>query len=230
MCVYKNLGCFSELLFIPENFFTTWRMVWQETIGAQYGQYSTYFPLKKLATKCFGVFFEALSHILPLFSVCFCNMTHGPLCIYWLLLYRSPTGTVSPSSKARGRGKGGETELLVENTSSGGKVVMKFCSFSMKTRKKMPLYIRIDIYIYKIHCIIYIHIQIHIHMIQCPAAPPPVCWTLRAENTFHFRERLALFEQKTDPVLGKSVTNLEELRHRLWGKWAGDFGKMSHRL
>ena len=225
-----NLGCFSDLLFIPDNFFTTWRMVWQETIGAQYGQYSTVriFHWKKLATKCFGVFFEVLSpHTSPFFCL-FLQHDTWPF-MYWLLLYRSRT--VSPSSKAWGRGKGGDTELLVENTSSGGKVAMKSCSFPMKTREKLPLHNTI----HKIHCVIYIHIQIHIHMIQCPAAPPPP-YVGHFEQKIHFilgkdwlcsSKKRIRFWGNPSPTLRNSVTDFGENQPATLGKWATDFGKKS---
>ena len=196
-------------------------------------QYGTYFPLKKLATKCFGVFFEVLSpHTSPLFCL-FLQHDTWPF-MYWLLLYRSPTGTVSPSSKARGRGKGGDTELLVENTSSGGKVAMKFCSFPMKTREKLPLHI-LYVYIYKIHCVIYIHIQIHIHMIQCPAAPPPP-YVGHFEQEIHFilgkdwlcsSKKRIRFWGNPSPTLRNSVTDFGENQPATLGKWATDFGKKS---
>ena len=64
------------------------------------------------------------------------------MALYWLAFNPSPTGTVD-EPQFPGMRKRCDTELLVENTSSGGKVAMKFCCFPMKTIERSCHYIYI---------------------------------------------------------------------------------------
>ena len=225
-----NLGCFSDLLFIPDNCFTTWRMVWQETIGAQYGQYSTVriFHWKKLATKCFGVFFEVLSPHTSPFSVCFCNMTHGPLCIGCCCTGHVLWARVPRHEEEE---KVGTQSCWWRTLQVVAKWQWSFALFRWRPERSCHYIITI----HKIHCIIYIHIQIHIHMIQCPAAPPPP-YVGHFEQKMHFilgkdwlcsSKKRIRFWGNPSPTLRNSVTDFGENQPATLGKWATDFGKKS---